>query len=295
MASERMKTTEDKALWGRRGFLAALASTAPALAWAHGDRPLLWQVSAGAAKVFLFGDAPSLTPWRSPRVEAAFSQSATFWKETPDPGPGDYAKYVAKGVDHQRPLSTWLTADERSRVAAAATTAGTTYAALEPLEPWLAAGFLSMAFARGRPALSEPLAILTQAAKSAGKPVRTEYPDIDSLIAWASGMSPAAQVQYLFYNIEAGEAGADDLARRIGAVARGDLTLEAAEVARKMRNYPLAYEADTGSRNRAWPARFRTMLAGGGTTFVLVGVDHLVGPQSVLVELARAGMPARRL
>jgi len=37
------------------------------------------------------------------------------------------------------------------------------------------------------------------------------------------------------------------------------------------------------------------MLDGGGTTFVLVGGDHLVGPDSVQNQLAAAGMRVRRV
>ncbi|HEY2706870.1 MAG TPA: TraB/GumN family protein [Caulobacteraceae bacterium] len=37
------------------------------------------------------------------------------------------------------------------------------------------------------------------------------------------------------------------------------------------------------------------MLDGGGTSFVLVGADHLVGPQSLLAHLAEAGLRAARV
>ena len=41
--------------------------------------------------------------------------------------------------------------------------------------------------------------------------------------------------------------------------------------------------------------RIRAMLAGGGTTFVLVGDDHLVGPDSLQSQLARVGLAAKRI
>jgi uncharacterized protein len=59
--------------------------------------------------------------------------------------------------------------------------------------------------------------------------------------------------------------------------------------------YPDLYRPLEADRNSRWPGRFRTMLDGGGTTFVLVGADHLVGPDSVLAKLAAAGMRARRV
>jgi hypothetical protein len=273
----------------------AMAAAAPALARADDDSYPLWEVRDADAKVFLFGDGSSVSdPWRSARIEAAFNQSAVFWKETPDPAPGDMAKYVAKGLDKAHPLSTWLTPEQRDRVAAAAVSAGTTYAFLEPLQPWLAVGALSSAYAQHQKPLPDPLPVLTAAAKNAGKPIRTEYPDIDSLIAWASGMSHAAQVQYLMYTIETNEAGPVTLERR-AAWAAGDFRLEAQRVAHLKSAYPDLYEPLEADRDRRWPARFRTMLDGGGTTFVLVGADHLVGPDSVLVQLNAAGMRARRV
>jgi hypothetical protein len=274
----------------------AMAAAAPALARADEDSYPLWEVRGGDAKVFLFGDGGSVSdPWQSARIEAALNQSAVLWKETPDPAPGDMAKYIAKGLDRAHPLSTWLTPEQRVRAAAAAVSAGTTYAFLEPLQPWLAVGALMSAHAQRQKPLPDPLPVLNAAAKSAGKPIRTEYPDIDSLIAWASGMSHPAQVQYLMYTIEANEAGPAMLERRFAAWAAGDFRLEAEQVAHLKAAYPDLYEPLEADRNRRWPARFRAMLDGGGTTFVLVGADHLVGPDSLPVQLEAAGMRARRL
>jgi len=273
-----------------------MTAAAPALARADEDSYPLWEVRQGDAKVFLFGDGGSVSdPWRSARIEAAFSQSAAFWKETPDPAPGDMAKYVAKGLDRAHPLSTWLTSEQRDRVAAAAVSAGTTYAFLEPLQPWLAVGALTSAYGQRQKPLPDPIPVLTAAAKSAGKPIRTEYPDIDSLIGWASGLSRPAQVQYLMYTIETNAAGPAMQERRSAAWAAADFRLETQRVALLKAAYPDLYEPLEADRNRRWPARFRAMLDGGGATFVLVGADHLVGPDSVLVQLNATGMRARRI
>ena len=279
--------------WTRRGLLAAgaIGAVAPRLAWADQGAPTLWVVREGQAKVFLFGDGGSLTdPWTSEPVEAAFRQSSVFWKETPDLGPGALAKIVAKGFDRAHPLSTWLTAEQRDRVAAAAVSAGITYAFLEPMQPWFAAGALSSAYAAHQKPMSDPIPVLTAAAKAAGMPVRTEFPDTDSLIDWMSGFSPAAQVQYLMYTIGWNEAGRAKQEQRLKALAVGDFRLETQRVLHMRATYPDLYGPLEADRNRRWPGRFRTMLDGGGTTFVLVGADHLVGPDSVLIQLAAAGM-----
>jgi hypothetical protein len=301
--------------WTRRGLLAAGAAAgavaptlAPSLSWAKdADIYPFWEVRRGGARVYLFGDGGSVTDlWSSPRIEAAFDASAAFWKETPDPGPADGAKFVAAGVDRARPLSTWLTPQQKDRVAAAAVAAGASYGALEPLNPWLAAIVLSNAYERRKAAQpttpapgaapgSDPLAVLTARAKAAGKPIQTEFADTAAVIGWMSGMSPAAQVEYLLFKIEDNEADAALATLRIRAWAAGDMGPETREVLRIRKAYPNLATPLFVERNLAWPPRFRKMLDDGGTSFVLVGGDHLLGPDSVLVQLAQAGMPARRI
>jgi len=284
--------------WTRRSLIAAsaLLCAAPALAGADSDVYPLWEVRKGGATVFLFGDGGSTRdPWRSARIESAFDRSSVFWKETPDPAPGDAAKYLTRGVDRQRPLTTWLTPPQRDRVAAAAALTGANPTFVDNCEPWLAAGVLSMAYMAHQKPLPDPIAFLTAGAKGPGKPIHTEFPDLDALIAWMAGMPAVAQVEYLLSTIDDIEAGRDGLVRRVAAWDSGDISLEAKRVRRQMLIYPHVYESLDTARNRRWAPRIGEMLNGGGTTFVLVGADHLVGPESILAHLAQAGIPASRV
>jgi uncharacterized protein YbaP (TraB family) len=290
----------------RRGLLAAggLGAAAPSIFRAKTtDTYPLWEVRRGAARVYLFGDGGSVTdPWTSPRILAAFDRSAVFWKETPD-GTPNREKAIAAGVDHARPLSTWLTPEQKDRVAAAAARAGITYAALEPLKPWLASVVLSNAYAQHRPPGqaqpgeapgSDPISVLTGRAKAAGKPIRTEF-DLESMITWPDTMPAAAQVQYLLYIIDSNAIAPERMAQRRRGWAAGDLGPETREALRVKQAYPDLYEPLAAERNRAWTPRIRKMLDDGGTTFVLVGCDHLLGPDSVLIQLAAAGLRAKRV
>jgi uncharacterized protein YbaP (TraB family) len=295
--------------WSRRSLLAAgaMVAAAPSLGWAAADTYPFWEVRKGDAVVYLFGDGGSVTdPWSSPRIEAAFDRSAVLWKETPDARPDDGAKFVAAGIDRARPLSTWLTPEQKDRVALAATSAGAAYGALEPLKPWLAAIVLSNLYERrkatgsrtlspGEAAGSDPLAVLTARAKAAGTPVHTEFADTDAVIGWMSGMPPTAQVEYLLFKIEDNEADPALATAQTRAWAQGDLHPEEQAAIRIARAYPHLAEPLFLARNRAWPARIHNMLADGGKSFVLVGGDHLLGPNSVLVQLAQAGLPAKRI
>jgi uncharacterized protein YbaP (TraB family) len=286
----------------RSVLLAALALAAPAVeanaAVAKGDTQPLWLIQRGGARVFLYGNGGSVTPaWSAPRVEAAFAESAVFWKETPEQSPADRPLFARAGVDPKRPLSSWLTPEERAVVTAAAERAGTTYAAIEPLKPWLAALSLSEGFGRTstRPKLEDPLPVLTARAKASGKTIRTEFPDTASQLTMMTGMSDRAQVEFLLYTIENSTLPQEAVDRRRAAWAAGDLRLETAQVAHLKKDFSSLFGPIELDRNRRWPDRFKSMLEGGGTTFVIVGADHLVGPDSLLVFLKRAGMRPKRV
>ncbi len=284
----------------RRSFIAASAMLAatPAVAWGYPAEAALWEVRGGGAKVFLFADSgPLRAPWTSPRFAAALSESAVFWKETPDPGPDANALFIAKGIDPARALATWLTPAERARVAAAAVSVGLAPVLLERLRPWLAAVFLDSSFRShfGFKDENGPEHALSVAAKAAGKPIRTEFPDEAAIVDYFAAFSRAAEVGALLRAVDEIEAGPEVAQRAAEAWMVGDLRPELQEVQRLSQAYPDYYQAILAARNRRWAPRFRAMLDGGGTSFVLIGGDHLVGPDSVLAQLAAAGMPPRRI
>ncbi len=287
-------------VWTRRGLIAAGAvfAATPALARAYPAEAALWEVRDGRAKVFLFGDSgPLRSPWRSARFEAALNESAVFWKETPDSGPGANALFMAKGIDPARPLSTWLTPNDRARVAAAAVSVGLAPVLLERLRPWLAAVFLDSSFRShfGFKQENSPEYELSLVATGAGKLLHTEFPDEAAIVDYFAGFSRAAEVGALLRAVGEIEAGPDVAQRAAEAWAVGDLRPEIQEIRRIGRTYPDYYQAILVARNRRWAPRFRAMLDGAETTFVLVGGDHLVGPDSVQNQLAAAGMEARRI
>ena len=284
----------------RRGVVAALAvgAAAPSLARAYPADAAMWVVRDGRAKVFLFGDSgPLRKPWVSARFEAAVSESAVVWKETPDAGPGVQALFVAKGVDPARPLTAWLTSAEQARVAAAVATVGLPPGSLDRLKPWLAAVLLDASFRThfGFRQDNGPSQRLAEIAARDNKPIRTEFPDEASIVDYFAALPDAASVQSLMRAVGDIEAGADVEQRRDDAWAVGDQGPATAYVERVSRECAEYYQALLAARNKRWAPRIRAMLDGGGTTFVLVGGDHLVGPDSVQNQLAEAGMRARRV
>jgi len=276
----------------------AIAATAPALAWAYPAEAAMWEVRDGRAKVFLFGDNPSLlAPWRSARFDAALNESAVFWKETPDAGGGGDSLMLAKGIDPARPLASWLTPKDLARVGAAAVSVGLAPVLLARLHPWLAGVFLDSSFRSHSGFKPEygPESQLIAAAKAAGKPVHSEFPDEASVVDYFATFSPAAERGELLRAVDDIEAGPDAAQRDAEAWAIGDQRPDLQRVLQIRSTYPEYYQAILVARNRRWAPRVRAMLDGGGTSFVLVGGDHLVGPDSVLAQLKATGMTARRV
>jgi hypothetical protein len=283
--------------WNRRELLAGVAA-APVAGLAPEPGPALWEVRQRGARVFLFGDNPAQrAPWHSSRIEAVVKASQVFWRETPVGGPPALPLFLAKGVDPARPLASWLTDQQRARVAAATTAAGLPAGSVDKCRPWLAAVFLEDRFnahAGFKPEYA-PASTLTAVAQAAGKPIRCEFPDMAAIVDYFASFSPAAEVGSLMRtlsDIEAGPAAAD---RDAQAWSAGDVSAAVSAVLRLRRAFPDYYERILAERNRRWRGRILDMLAGGGVTFVLVGDDHLAGPDSVQSQLARIGLAARRV
>jgi uncharacterized protein YbaP (TraB family) len=284
--------------WTRRSLLAAGAAGAAVAGQArtYPADAAMWEVWDGAAKVHLFGDGgPLRAPWRSARFEAALADSQAFWKETPEASaPG---LFLAKGIDPARPLSSWLTPQDQARAAAAAVTVGLTPAALERFRPWLASVVLDSSF-RSHFGFKQDNGSeheLVATAKAAAKPIHSEFADVAEVVDYFAGFSKAAEIGALMRAVQDVEAGPDAAQRDADAWAAGDQRLASAKVRGLSRAYPDYYQAILVARNRRWPPRIRSMLDGGGTTFVLVGGDHLVGPDSVQNQLLAAGMRVRRV
>ncbi len=74
----------------------------------------------------------------------------------------------------------------------------------------------------------------------------------------------------------------------------GDLSAEEAVLQRQAKDFP-AYFPYTTARNKAWVPRIRTMLERNAASFVRVGFDHLLGPDSIPQYLGQDGLKAERI
>lgn len=274
---------------------AVLALAAPAAA-----EPALWAVRDADSTVYLFGTVHALRPdvsWRTPEFDAALRSASELWIEV-DAGDDAavQALVVRLGVSPGTPLSSRLTPQERTRLTEVASSVGMPAAALEPMRPWLAALTLTVApiLKAGYDPESGVDKVLETAARADGKAVRT-FESLEQQIRFFADLPPEQELEFLRSTLAEAEEPVAVIDRLATAWADGDVgALESGMIAEMRRDYPAIYDLLITQRNVAWAERIRTLMQGSGTHFVAVGAGHLVGPDSVQVQLRKSGLNASR-
>lgn len=293
--------------WARSGWKAAIVAGTTALAavWVVPAQaePAMWSISDADSIIYLFGTAHAVrkdTAWKTPKIDAAMRASTDLWLEIDDDLVANQTAMAAivrrYGIDPARPLSKALTPAQLARLVTTVKPYGMTLAQLEPMRPWLAAVTVS-----GLPLAKAGL----DAGAGADRTLRgigvAEGDGIHGLetaeqqIRFLADFSEADQVSFLTDTLQDVAEGPKQIADLSTAWEKGDVKALSRIVVDDMRrDAPKLYQRLIVQRNIAWAQQIRTMLAGKGTAFVAVGVGHLVGPDSVQAQLARAGIPARR-
>lgn len=277
----------------------APAASAPTGAAADVRRPLLWQVRHGDQTLYLLGSFHLLTPEDAPlpaETERAFAaaQAVVFEIAPAEMDAPDAAARAQAYMGYADPglhLSAVLPAATRERLQTLVAASGGSLQALEPLEPWAVnlglvlgvtqqLGFradlgldrqlMARAAAAGKPTAGlETLDAQMQALDAA--PLDEQVRALDEFVQ--DPRKAVQQVQDLHAWWRAGDVAALD------AHMREDL----------QRKSPQTYRLLDVQRNLAWLPQLEARLQapGSGTTLVVVGALHLLGPDG-LVELLRA-------
>lgn len=264
--------------------------------------PALWVVRDADSTLYLFGTVHILKPdtvWRTPRIEQAFNASDELVLEIANVGdPAAMAPAIQKhGLDLARPLSSKLNEQDKARLATVAQSLGIPVATFEPLRPWLAsvqilvASLVKMGF--------DPNAgvdkLLQQAADKAGKPVRG-FETAEQQMSFFGGLAPELELELFRESLEDFEEGAAMLDRLAAGWSTGNLSVLEGELVTDMKTEaPELYKVILVDRNVDWANQIEEKLKGKGTSFIAVGSGHLVGADSVQVQLARKGIKAERM
>jgi len=276
--------------------LCSLALVRRTIAAKPGARgPLFWLAKRGSARVYVLGisDAKDRS-WFGPVIQAAFEQSSTLWEEIAPPLSQEHVNqlYEQYGFDSRRTFFDALDPPVRERAERYMVELSIDRKSIEHMRPWRAYYAFNSAFA-ARPhaaaagATENPEFVLLGLAKKSGKNLRYEYPSFDALIQFLAGMSDEAQSQYIAWLLDHFDAEtqgrtAADYAWLTGGGDAGSLD--------RMRRYPELYRIMQPERNRRWARQISTLLGAEGTSFVAIGLLHVLGPDGIPQQLKSMGV-----
>jgi uncharacterized protein len=289
--------------YDRREALVALLTVPIALASGTSSAseaaqyPLL-EIKAGSGLVYLLGHTPPRPKdWSDTRIEGLLRTCGSLWIETNHTASVNVKDLMQRyGIDPNKPLNSWLTPSDRERLSQAAKIAGVPEGALQPFRPWLAGQVLEGAFfgAEGMNGRNADQVLVSEATES-GIPISSEFATKEDAARWFSDLPPEQEVQYLRYTLDEILTGHDENQRIYADWAAGNDALAADMVAKLKRLYPELYRSLTVSRNRAWVPQIRSMLTQPKPTMVVVGIYHLVGPDSIQAQLRASGLRVKRI
>jgi uncharacterized protein YbaP (TraB family) len=201
------------------------------------------------------------------------------------------------GVDQANPLSKKLPPEDFKRIQVLAQGAGVPAQALEIMRPWLASISLAMLpiMKAGYDPRSGVEQVVQAQMKAEGKPA-TSLETAEQQIRFFADMPAKVEVDMLKSTLDDAEEGPGKIDKMVTAWAAGDTKeLETEFVTEMKADYADVYEVLLTDRNIAWSKQLKTKLDGKGVSFVAVGAGHLVGPDSVQVQLAKLGIKAERV
>ncbi len=280
---------------------AALATTACAQ---EEFDPALYVVRDADSTMYLYGTVhvrPLGTDWGDQDVRDALASADEIWTEIEiSPEADRQAQALATQMGQappDKPLSSWLTAEDNERLDALAQRLGISRAHLETMQPWMAG--LTLTLLPIMRAGYDPMSGVDRAVDAYGdangKTMRT-FETIEQQLGFFAGLDEETQRQFLLEAIHEAEQGPDMIGQMTTAWERGELdVLERLVIDDTREQYPDVYEALFVRRNNAWLEVLVRELEGSGVDFVAVGAGHLLGADGLVEQLRARGYSVERV
>lgn len=262
----------------------------------------LWTLEGAANRVHVLGSIHFLKPGRD-RLPAgitdAYEQADVVIMEL-DLDDLDAAASQETmqrlGVDPRgRSLEALLGAADYRSAVARARAAGLDLEMMRGLEPWLAALMVSqLQLARlGYDASSGVEQQLLALAARDGKEIRG-LETLEQQLAALDALPAGSQRDFLLQTLDDAATMADQVDAIVDAWKRGDTAALEKNFLEGLEDQPDLYRRLVVDRNRDWARQLERLLRDRRDYLVVVGTLHLVGPDSVIAMLDRAGHEARQ-
>lgn len=291
------------ALQCRASVVAALALLFLGAGTARADAPPMWEVAGTTNHVVLLGSIHFLKPGRDalpPAVVEAYRRADVVVMEI---DLDDLDPLLAQstlqrlGIDPRgRTLEQLLGPGDYARASARAREIGIDLGLLDGLEPWLAAITVSqMELARlGYDANSGIERQLLDLARRDRKEVRG-LETIEQQLSIMDRLPAATQSAFLLESLDEAATLPGQVDRIVAAWKQGDTRALETEFLDGLKSQPDLYRRIVVNRNLDWARKLEVLLRDRQDYLVVVGALHLVGPDSLITMLARAGHAPRQV
>lgn len=258
--------------------------------------PPVWTVRDADSTIVLFGAVhilPKDLDWRPKALDEALARADDLWFEIPvDADSQAEASRAAQArgyLPDGQTLEALLSPGGRDRLARVAGKLGLAPGALTRVRPWLADVTLGV-IALAQEGASVDSGVERALAEAAPTAARKAFETSTQQIAFFSGAPMADQLASLEDTLKQLDEDQDHYDDLIGAWARGDTQALVTLGLTPMKQVSLhLYDQLIVQRNRRWAETIATRMAGSGQTVIIVGVGHLVGPDSVPALLRARG------
>ena len=263
--------------------------------------PAVWVLKDEDTTIYFFGTFHLLdgkSEWFNDEVKTAFDASQELYLEilTLDDPAALQPLIMKYAVDMSgKTLSSRLSAKARIELAAQLAEAKLPAGALEMFEPWFAATALTSLQAKklGLSPENGPEAVLTKAAKAAGKPVG-ELETFEAQIAMLDALPESEQLDFLDETLDETKQLDTEFPTMIKAWSTGDSDKLAALLNEGLGENTILYKMLLKDRNAKWADWVVARMAKPGTVMVAVGAGHLAGKDSLLAILDKRGFKSQR-
>lgn len=269
----------------------------------HAGALPLWEVQGRANRVAILGSIHFLRPGEqelAPAILRAYEQADFVIMEIDlddlDPGAAQ-ATTQRLGMDpHGRTLDQLLGERAYAVAQSRAREISLDLDALRPFEPWIAAIMVTQ-LQLGRLGFDAQAGVEQQLLRLAGRD-RKEIRGLETLeqqLIVMDRLSARAQRDFLLEALDEAAGMEQQIEVIVSAWAAGDTATLEREFLGELRGQRELYERLVIARNRAWARQLAPLLEGERRDIlVVVGALHLVGPDSLIDMLGRAGFTPRQ-
>jgi uncharacterized protein YbaP (TraB family) len=279
-------------------FSITLLASAPALA-----DPPIWHVNSRNTAITLFGSVHLLsadTAWLTPALSRDLADADAIWFEIPVDA-ADQAQAAQLAVQRglspaDQTLSATVGPAVWTKVERTAQALNLPLQNVQRLKPWLAELTLSVMVFQGQGARAD-LGVEQQLSKAAPPTTRREaFETVAEQIGFFADAPMADQIESLNETLDEIQDDPDAFKRLAADWARGDVNaIEFEALGPMQREAPDVYKRLLVDRNKRFTQRIEALLKGDAVgrspthILIVVGVGHLVGPDSVPALLRKDG------